>query len=186
MDLGFETKDLQNGDDRLDRFSERLQGLNLGVGELVGFPGGLPEELRRDRRAHVGRADGQLLGVLVPQSGSACSLLLGLEEVRLHAMPELPEFDLAAIADPDIDGFVRALTGLAIHVHHYPPGTSKWNRIEHRLFCRITQNWRGRPLTDRLAVVEFIGATTTTAGLKVASALDTRRYQKASKSAMPR
>jgi hypothetical protein len=47
-----------------------------------------------------------------------------------------------------------------IRVHHYPPGTSKWNKIEHRLFCHITQNWRGRPLTDRLAVVELIGATT--------------------------
>jgi len=69
-------------------------------------------------------------------------------------------------------------TGLVIHVHHYPPGTSKWNRIEHRLFCHITQNWRGRPLTDRLAVVELIGATTTKAGLKVESALDTRSYQK--------
>jgi hypothetical protein len=69
-------------------------------------------------------------------------------------------------------------TGLAIHVHHYPPGTSKWNRIEHRLFCHITQNWRSRPLTDRLAVVELIGATTTDAGLKVESALDTRQYQK--------
>jgi hypothetical protein len=45
-----------------------------------------------------------------------------------------------------------------IRVHHYPPGTSKWNKIEHRLFCRITQSWRGRPLTDRLAVVELIGA----------------------------
>ena len=42
-------------------------------------------------------------------------------------------------------------TGLIVHVHHYPPGTSKWNRIEHRLFCHITQNWRGRPLTDRLS-----------------------------------
>ena len=69
-------------------------------------------------------------------------------------------------------------TGLVIHVHHYPPGTSKWNRIEHRLFCHITQNWRSRPLTDRLAVVELIGATTTKAGLKVESALDTRSYQK--------
>jgi Rhodopirellula transposase DDE domain len=69
-------------------------------------------------------------------------------------------------------------TGLAIHVHHYPPGTSKWNKIEHRLFCHITQNWRGRPLTDRLAVVELIGATTTNAGLRVESALDTRHYQK--------
>ena len=69
-------------------------------------------------------------------------------------------------------------TGLTLHVHHYPPGTSKWNRIEHRLFCHITQNWRGRPLTDRVAVVELIGATTTKSGLKVECALDTRIYQK--------
>ena len=69
-------------------------------------------------------------------------------------------------------------TGLALRVHHYPPGTSKWNKIEHRLFCHITQNWRGRPLTDRIAVVELIGATTTKTGLKVESALDTRTYQK--------
>jgi len=69
-------------------------------------------------------------------------------------------------------------TGLVLHVHHYPPGTSKWNRIEHRLFCHITQNWRGRPLTDRVAVVELIGATTTKAGLKVECALDPRTYQK--------
>ncbi len=69
-------------------------------------------------------------------------------------------------------------TGLVIHVHHYPPGTSKWNKIEHRLFCHITQNWRGRPLTTRLAVVELIGATTTKTGLKVDSALDTRTYRK--------
>jgi hypothetical protein len=69
-------------------------------------------------------------------------------------------------------------TGLVIHVHHYPPGSSKWNKIEHRLFCHITQNWRGRPLTDRLAVVELIGATTTKTGLKVESALDTRSYRK--------
>jgi hypothetical protein len=69
-------------------------------------------------------------------------------------------------------------TGLVLHVHHYPPGTSKWNKIEHRLFCHITQNWRGRPLTDRVAVVELIGATTTKAGLKVECVLDTRTYQK--------
>ena len=69
-------------------------------------------------------------------------------------------------------------TGLIVHVHHYPPGTSKWNRIEHRLFCHITQNWRGRPLTDRLAVVELIGATTTRTGLKVECAIDARTYEK--------
>ena len=58
-------------------------------------------------------------------------------------------------------------TGLTISVCHFPPGTSKWNRIEHRLFCHITQNWRGRPLTSRLAVIDLIAATTTTTGLTV-------------------
>jgi hypothetical protein len=69
-------------------------------------------------------------------------------------------------------------TGLTIKVRHYPPGTSKWNKIEHRLFCRITQNWRGRPLTDHAAIIELIAATTTKTGLKVESALDTRVYEK--------
>jgi len=69
-------------------------------------------------------------------------------------------------------------TGLELHVHHYPPGTSKWNKIEHRLFCHITQNWRGRPLTDRMTIVELIGATTTKTGLKVECALDERTYEK--------
>ena len=68
-------------------------------------------------------------------------------------------------------------TGLTIKVRHYPPGTSKWNKIEHRLFCRITQNWRGRPLTDHATIVELIAATTTKTGLKVESALDTRVYE---------
>ena len=48
-------------------------------------------------------------------------------------------------------------SGLTLKVHHYPPGTSKWNRIEHRMFCHITQNWRGQPLESRMAVVELIG-----------------------------
>ena len=69
-------------------------------------------------------------------------------------------------------------TGLVLHVHHYPPGTSKWNKIEHRMFCHIQQNWRGWPLTDRLAVVELIGATTTKTGLKIDCAVDTRTYEK--------
>ena len=69
-------------------------------------------------------------------------------------------------------------TGIELHVHHYPPGTSKWNKIEHRLFCRITQNWRGRPLTDHMTIVELIGATTTKTGLKVECALDTSTYEK--------
>ena len=69
-------------------------------------------------------------------------------------------------------------SGLVLHVLHYPPGTSKWNKIEHRLFCHITQNWRAKPLESRLAVVELIGATTTKAGLKVECALDERIYEK--------
>ena len=69
-------------------------------------------------------------------------------------------------------------TGLTLNVHHYPPGTSKWNRIEHRLFCHITQNWRGKPLTDRAAIVDLIASTTTKTGLKVACVLDERTYEK--------
>ncbi len=69
-------------------------------------------------------------------------------------------------------------TALTLNVHHYPPGTSKWNKIEHRMFCHITQNWRGRPLTDRVAVIELIGATTTKAGLTIDCVLDERTYEK--------
>jgi hypothetical protein len=69
-------------------------------------------------------------------------------------------------------------TGLALQVCHYPPGTSKWNKIEHRLFCHITQNWRGKPLISHQTVVELIAATTTTAGLTVRCELDTRTYPK--------
>ena len=69
-------------------------------------------------------------------------------------------------------------TDVTLHVHHYPPGTSKWNKIEHRLFCHITQNWRGHPLCDHRTVVELIAATTTDGGLKVACALDERTYVK--------
>jgi hypothetical protein len=69
-------------------------------------------------------------------------------------------------------------TGLILQICHYPPGTSKWNKIEHRLFCHITQNWRGKPLTSRTAVVELIAATTTKTGLTVRCELDTRNYPK--------
>ena len=69
-------------------------------------------------------------------------------------------------------------TGLTLVVCHYPPGTSKWNKIEHRMFCHITQNWRGRPLTSRLAIVELIAATTTKTGLTVRCELDTNAYSK--------
>jgi Rhodopirellula transposase DDE domain len=66
--------------------------------------------------------------------------------------------------------------GLRLTVCHYPPGTSKWNKIEHRLFCHITQNWRGRPLVSYTAIVQLIGKTTTRAGLQVRSELDEHVY----------
>jgi hypothetical protein len=69
-------------------------------------------------------------------------------------------------------------TGLEITVIHLPPGTSKWNRIEHRLFSHISMNWRGRPLTSHEVIIETIGAVTTKTGLKVRAALDTDTYPK--------
>lgn len=65
---------------------------------------------------------------------------------------------------------------IGIHVSHFPPGTSKWNKIEHRLFCHITQNWRGKPLRTWETVVELIGHTRTTTGLRVKAKLDTKKY----------
>ena len=67
-------------------------------------------------------------------------------------------------------------TGLMIHVSHLPPGTSKWNKIEHRLFSQITLNWRGKPLTTLEAVVGLIGNTTTKTGLKVRAIADQKSY----------
>ncbi len=67
-------------------------------------------------------------------------------------------------------------TGLRLVVAHYPPGTSKWNKIEHRMFCHITQNWRGRPLESLETIVSLIGNTRTAKGLRIKSSLDNRRY----------
>ena len=67
-------------------------------------------------------------------------------------------------------------TGLKVSVCHFPPGTSKWNKIEHRMFCHITRNWRGRPLESLEVVVNLIASTTTTKGLRVRAALDTDEY----------
>jgi len=66
--------------------------------------------------------------------------------------------------------------GLRLTVCHCPPGTSKWNKIEHRMFCHITRNWRGRPLTDYAVIVQLIGNTRTTGGLKICSELDDHVY----------
>ena len=66
--------------------------------------------------------------------------------------------------------------GMPIHVCHFPPGTSKWNKIEHRMFSHITQNWRGRPLVSHDVIINLIANTTTQAGLKIRAALDPQRY----------
>jgi hypothetical protein len=67
-------------------------------------------------------------------------------------------------------------TGLTLHVAHFPPGTSKWNKIEHRLFCHLSKNWRGRPLSDYMTIIELIGSTTTKTGLEVFAMLDGAEY----------
>src|SRR4051794_16620490 len=67
--------------------------------------------------------------------------------------------------------------GIEIQVCHFPPGTSKWNTIEQRMFCHITNNWRGRPLVSREVVVNLIGCTTTEAGLHIRSQLDENTYE---------
>jgi len=68
--------------------------------------------------------------------------------------------------------------GVPIHVCHFPPGTSKWNKVEHRLFSAISMNWRGQPLTSYEVIVQLIGATTTRTGPKVRAELDQDSYPK--------
>jgi hypothetical protein len=72
---------------------------------------------------------------------------------------------------------LAAETGLEITVAHYPPGTSKWNRIEHKMFSFISMNWRGRPLVSYRTIIELISATTTTAGLTIRAEADTTSYE---------
>jgi transposase len=67
-------------------------------------------------------------------------------------------------------------TGLGVTICHFPPGTSKWNKVEHRLFSHISMNWRGRPLTSHQVIVKLIGETTTRTGLEVEAQLDRRKY----------
>ena len=119
---------------------------------------------------------------------AVASIRLWLERMGRQRYPDARELTVTADCGGSNGARVRLWkvklqefadeTGLTVHVCHYPPGTSKWNKIEHRLFCHITQNWRARPLTDRIAVVELIAATSTKTGLRVESALDERTYEK--------
>lgn len=71
--------------------------------------------------------------------------------------------------------------GKTLIVCHFPPGTSKWNKIEHRMFCKISENWRARPLVNLQTIIELIGNTTTTTGLKIKAMIDTNTYEKGRK-----
>lgn len=108
---------------------------------------------------------------------------------RAMGRPEYPSADsLLVTADSGGSNGVRSRlwkiclqdvsdkTGLKITVCHFPPGTSKWNAIEHRMFCHITRNWRGRPLLSRAVVVNLIAHTTTSKGLHIKASLDTQSY----------
>ena len=72
-------------------------------------------------------------------------------------------------------------TGLVIEVSHFPPGTSKWNKVEHRLFCYISKNWQGKPLVDVQTTVDLIGSTRTNSGLEVICIRDDTEYKLARK-----
>jgi hypothetical protein len=103
----------------------------------------------------------------------ACELLITADGGGSNSpRSRLWKVSLQALAD-ELD--------LCLHLCHFPPGTSKWNRIERRLFSFITQNWRGRPLVSHQTVVSLIASTTTKAGLIVKAALDTNRYDTAVK-----
>ena len=83
------------------------------------------------------------------------------------ARSRLWKYELQRLADE---------TGLSIGICHFPPGTSKWNKVEHRLFSCITQNWRGRPLVSHQVIVSLIAATRIKTGLSVTCQLDTNTY----------
>ncbi len=94
--------------------------------------------------------------------------LRGLEHCRLRRERlRLWKVALQALSDK---------LGLRLEVRHFPPGTSKWNKIEHRMFCHITQNWRGRPLTSYAAIVQLIGNTKTNRGLRIRAEVDENDY----------
>ena len=119
---------------------------------------------------------------------SVNSIRRWLELMGRERYPEMDQLTIAADGGGSNGSHVRLFkvelqklateTGLTLKVCHYPPGTSKWNKIEHKLFCHITQTWRGKPLTSRETVVELIASTTTKAGLTVRCELDIRTYPK--------
>ena len=123
-----------------------------------------------DRLAAAAERDGILDVAYRTVDSPVGPLLLAATEaglVRVAYASEGHDTVLQALADQ---------TGLALAVCHFPPGTSKWNKVEHRLFSFISSNWRGEPLRDYETVVRLIAGTTTAKGLKVTCRLDHRKY----------
>src|SRR5690606_31653493 len=108
-----------------------------------------------------------------PNYGSAKRLLITADSGGSNSSRNrLWKLELQKLADE---------SGLIIEVCHYPPGTSKWNKIEHRVFCHITRNWQGVPLESLEVVVESIGNTKTESGLEIRVWLDEATYKKGRK-----
>lgn len=109
-----------------------------------------------------------------------------MDEDRIEAVPLLRELLITADGGGSNGNRCRlwklALQGLAgrlempVHVCHFPPGTSKWNKIEHRMFCHITQHWRGRPLVSHEVIVNLSASTATDRGLTIKAEPDRSRY----------
>jgi hypothetical protein len=105
-----------------------------------------------------------------------CDLYPGAKKLLVHADGGGSNGHRNRLWKVELQKFAKH-TGLEVTVCHFPPGTSKWNKIEHRLFAQISKNWRGRPLESVAIIVSLIGATTTTTGLTVKVAIDPKEYQ---------
>ena len=155
----------------LDAVAIRLQGADLpGIGEVpVQLVQALPYVLTVVLLAgFIGRAaPPKALGLPVRKGA--------MTNVGCNSYAMSRKEGRTSISDRRLQKLADAL-GLGISVCHFPPGTSKWNKIEHRMFCHITENWRGRPLVSHEVVVNLIGATTTKGGLAIRSELDEGRY----------
>ena len=117
-------------------------------------------------------------GVLPATSGRSPSLLRRQWQLpAARGLCPLRQPDSLQMAQPPQSAPLGDLGAVRLSVRHFPPGTSKWNKIEHRMFCHITENWRGRPLISRLAVVELIAATRTAQGLAIHAELDETVYE---------